>query len=163
MRCPICNAKMPKKMICPYCKVRGDQVVYGSNIEAKKLVRNKIDQDVVFSKTRPYDVNKTKMLLLTIFLGIFGVHNYYIGRIRRGILYNIGVALLIVASFFIEYNMRVWNNNLIDQICKICSVWGVVVVACWILDIFAVWLGYFKYPVKLATIEEVKYREKKYE
>ena len=103
------------------------------------------------------------MLLLTIFLGVFGVHNYYIGRIRRGIIFNIGIALLVVASVFIELNMRIWNDNLIDQICKISSVWGVIIIACWVLDIFAVWLGYFKYPVKLATIEEVKYREKKYE
>lgn len=163
MRCPICNARMPKKMICPYCKVRGEQVVYGSNIEAKKLIKNRIDEDVVFSKTRPYDVNKTKMLLFTIFLGLFGVHNYHVGRIYRGIIFNIGISLLLVASLFIELNMRNWGSVVVENVCRGVSVLGVIVFMCWILDIFAVWLGYFKYPVKLATIEEVKYREKKYE
>ena len=163
MRCPICNARMPKKMICPYCKVRGEQVIYGSNIEAKKLIKEKFNEEVVFSKTRPYDVSKTTMLLLTIFLGVFGVHNYYVGRIRRGIIFNIGVGTLILFSTLIEINQRILQSGVLLQICEIGGVLGAVIVACWILDIFAVWLGYFKYPVKIATLEEVKYREKKYE
>lgn len=37
--------------------------------------------------TQTSDKSKTTALILCIFLGLFGVHNFYVGKIGKGILY----------------------------------------------------------------------------
>lgn len=39
------------------------------------------------------DKSKTTALLLCIFLGMFGAHYYYVGRIGRGLLYTFTMGL----------------------------------------------------------------------
>ncbi len=163
MRCPICNAKMQLKTYCPYCKIYANQVIYSSNIEAKKSLKKGLKDEVTLSSTRPYDVNKRSLLLITIFLGLFGVHNYVIGRKSRGIVFNIGVSSLVLFSILLELNQKIWKSAVAKSLLEFFSVFGIIIGLLWIADIFAVAFGYFKIPIKLATIEEVKLRERKYE
>ena len=163
MRCPICNAKMPKKLICPYCKVTGDQVVYGSNIEAKKLLKHGVDDEVYLSSTMPYDVNKTRLLLYAIFLGWLGFHNYFIGRYKRGIYFNISLAIFLVCCLFFDINEKIWHIENLEYALQIISVLAGVFFVVWMADIIAICFSKFKTPVKLAKLEEIKFREKKYE
>ena len=154
---------MPKKLICPYCKVTGDQVQYGSNIEAKKLLRQGIDDEVYLSSTMPYDINRTKLLLYAIFLGWLGFHNYLVGRFKRGIYFNISLGIFLICCLFFEINERQWGIQMLEYSLQIVSVFSGLFFVIWFADIIAICLRKFKTPVKLAKLEEIKFREKKYE
>ena len=69
MTCPICGCKMPNKTMCIYCKITGDQVENASNKKAKERIKNHDRKEVYYSTTMPKDVNRTKLLLLTLLLG----------------------------------------------------------------------------------------------
>ena len=148
MKCPICGAKMVNKQLCPYCKITDEQVLNASNKKVSKC-RKEGNKDLIhFTNIIPKDVNKLKLILFTIFLGVFGVNHLYVKRIVRGWYAIITDSLFLV---FVIINMFVMPTsaffNVIYQIIGYAMAINVIL---WICDIINVCVRAFKVPIVLA-------------
>lgn len=108
--CPFCgNQAMPNARICPSCGV--DMADYGCGMSSK---------------------SKVAAGLLGIFLGCYGVHNFYLGYIKKGFI-QLGCivgsfVLLFVCSFLMalfEYNDAVVISTVLLAFADIALMLGV--------------------------------------
>lgn len=93
-RCPNCGAPMQSNE-CSYCH-------YVEPVESESAVKNVVINNVYTTQVQtgknyvtvvsPKD--KMVTLLLCIFLGCFGAHYFYVGRIGKGILYLFTAGLM---------------------------------------------------------------------
>lgn len=147
MRCPICGAKMVNKQLCPYCKVTDEQVLNSSNKMVKK-VRKEGNSDLIhFTNQIPKDVSRLKLILYTIFLGVFGVNHLYINRHKRG-LFSIITDVLFI-TFLILYMCLLSRGVFFNIAYQIIGYSMAINVVLWIFDIFNVFVKAFKIPVVL--------------
>ncbi len=103
-RCPRCGTKcMLSQNRCPECDLIFSRLEFASNKAAKKQLR-KFNRDfVVYTKDLPKDVSFIKLLLLTIFCGLFGAQYYYVGKYEKGILMTISFVYLVLCTIFNAY------------------------------------------------------------
>ncbi len=152
MVCPNCGNKIPKEAThCAYCKLSVEKIVSASNKEAKRALRNREKDRVVMSTYRPSDVNKTKLLLLSIFLGWAGGHCYYVGRMGRG--FTILLCLIIGICFAAipeTWTLHAYLSGVV------AGALGFACVFTWWMDILNICLNRFKIPVVLKGSEMPK-------
>lgn len=155
MICPKCGNKIPKDgLTCPYCKTSVEKIVKASNKEAKRALRNKEKDRVVLTSYRPEDVKKSKLILLTIFLGWAGAHCYYVGRMGRGFL----MLLCLVIGFACVATPETWAiHAYVGGI--VAGIFGFINVFIWWTDIVSVCFDRFKIPVVLKGEELPKDEE----
>lgn len=103
-RCPRCGTKcMLSQNRCPECDLIFSRLEFASNKAAKKQLR-KFNRDfVVYTKDLPKDVSFIKLLLLTIFCGLFGAQYYYVGKYEKGILMTMSFIYLVLCTIFNAY------------------------------------------------------------
>lgn len=148
MRCPICNCKMKNKTMCPYCKITGTQVKGASNQLAKIALKNGRREEVFNSKTIPFDVNYTRLLLIAIFTGFFGGHNYYVGKYAKGIYCTLSVVwaslMIVIGEVFGAAKYFVFG--LFYEISVLCASINVLF---WMVDVSEIVGRCFSMPVVL--------------
>ena len=79
-RCTKCD-KNYEGPVCPYCADKVWAEVDSTNFSAKPEPEEKKVEEGVSTKS------KLLAMVLCLFFGTFGVHNFYAGRIGKGILY----------------------------------------------------------------------------
>ena len=85
-RCPRCGTKNNyNEHRCYNCGLVFSRVENGSNKIAKGLIMAGKKDETVKARMFPKDVSKKKFLLLCGFLGIFGAHNFYVGRYVKAV------------------------------------------------------------------------------
>lgn len=85
-RCPRCDTRNNyHENRCSCCGLIFSRVENGSNLIAKGLILAGKKDETVKARMFPKDVSKKKFLLLCGFLGIFGAHNFYVGRYKKAI------------------------------------------------------------------------------
>lgn len=85
-RCPRCDTKNNFSAIrCCDCGLIFSRVEEGSNKLAKGLILAGKKEHTVKARMFPKDVSKKKFLLLCGFLGLFGAHNFYVGRYFKAV------------------------------------------------------------------------------
>ncbi len=85
-RCPRCDSKNGySEYRCSSCGLIFSRVENGSNSIAKGLILSGKSDQTVKARMFPKDVSKKKFLLLCGFLGIWGAHNFYVGRYKKAI------------------------------------------------------------------------------
>ena len=139
--------KVPvETMICPDCRLNYKKFNEATNQEAKEAIRQGEKDNVLMRKGCPTDVNKVKLLLLAIFCGLLGVHQYYVGRYKMGLVYTcffvVGITNAIL-TIMVENLL----NSMIYQVFSLFILgWGVVLFM-WIFDVANIILNKFKIPV----------------
>ena len=147
MKCPICGCKMPNKSICVYCKITGEQVENASNIKAKKAIKDGNKKDICYTTVMPNDVNRTKLLLLTILLGFVGAGNFYVGKRYKGLFCLISWILFLpfgITSLALEQRIFI-----VQLMYEIGLVLATVTIFMWIVDIILLITKSYKVPVIL--------------
>lgn len=148
-RCPRCNTKMPKEMaVCPKCRLNYVKFNQATNDEGKRALKLKEYDRVIYRKGCPDDMSRLKLLLLTIFLGFMGIHNYYVGRTRRGIFFTIFFIIGFVYALITNILKLKPSGELWEVFTFLVLIWGIVIFM-WIIDIAKVALNKFKIPVSL--------------
>ncbi len=147
--CPRCDMKMPKEvMVCPKCRLNFVKFDQATNQEAKAALKLGEKERVLYRKGCSKDIKRWKLLLITIFLGLFGGHNYYVGKTRRGVFFTIffiiGLINIIITDVL---NLRP-SGDLWEVFTFLVLIWGVVIFM-WVIDIVKVALNRFKIPVSL--------------
>lgn len=92
-KCPVCGAPMENNS-CGYCGYK-EEIHQNPAVVAPQSGQPFVQSQVVINnQTIPNLVvpgvskeNKMVALLLCIFLGMFGVHRFYVGKIGTGLLY----------------------------------------------------------------------------
>ena len=155
MKCPKCGCKIHKQIMCPYCKITGDEVRFASNKEAKRRIKEKNTKEVYNSTYLPYDVDRRKLTLITIFGGFFGFDLHYLGRYKSAI---IQFAIIILAFIFVVMT-NFFGYSFIKIITEVLTLISTIYLMIWFTKIFNILV--FKkanIPVVLPTKIELKDR-----
>ncbi len=152
-RCPRCDTKCPiHHPKCPACGLIYSRLVYATNKEAKKALRKRQKHLVVYDKVLPSDVNKWKLFFMTLFLGVFGGHNFYTGRIGRGVAKLIGMLMVTIAAML---PLTWWDIPLLSILMWILILPSAFCVLFWTVDTIKVLTNTFRVPI---AIEEDRMR-----
>lgn len=153
MRCPICDAKLESGLICKYCNITNEQIENASNKKVSQYRKEDKSDLIYFTNVIPKDISKIKLLLYAIFLGIFGVHLFYVKRYKRGLFAAISLP---VATFMQLINMFVVGFRSV----VIIEVLFEIVIGClafsiifWISDVISIIFRGFKVPIVLGEKE----------
>lgn len=149
-RCPRCDKKMPiTEAKCPRCGLVFSRLSKATNAAAKRAYKRREKDKVIYDKVLPKDVNKWKLLCMCIFLGLFGGHYFYIGRIWRGlIMLGAFVLVAIVAAFPLHY----WAVPVWEAIFSIAILPIAITFLLWIWDIFRIIFNKFPVPISIDEI-----------
>ncbi len=84
-KCPVCGAPMEND-VCGYCGYvkKAESVDTVININ-NNLVNAEVNNHTV--RRAVSDKSKMVALLLCVFLGVLGIHRFYVGKIGTGVLY----------------------------------------------------------------------------
>ena len=156
--CPRCGIKcLTGVESCPDCGLIFSRLEIATNKDAKKKIRRH-DKDFIINSSRiPSDVSYIKLLLLTIFVGIFGGHCFYVGRYFRGVVLLINTLLLMSYVIFNNFLVDLDGGRLIAALSTI----GGFFLLIWAYDLIAVIFKKFKIPVAIDVDEKVILSEDK--
>lgn len=90
--CKFCGEKIPEEaVLCTFC---GRQVEELKGAQPQVIINNSnentntnVNVNKNYSSSRGHEKNKWVALILCIFLGYFGAHKFYEGKMGMGILY----------------------------------------------------------------------------
>ena len=144
-RCPRCDNKcLQSATKCEECGLIFSRLEFATNTAAKNMIK-KGDRDyILYTSNLPKDLSYTKLLLYTLFLGLFGAHYYYTGKYIKGILMTAMMAYAIVCLIF--------NAYLVDYFSFLYVPIGLGVLA-WIVSVVYVISKKFKVPVYIERAE----------
>lgn len=98
-RCPRCGTKNEYSQFrCTECGLIFSRVENGSNQLAKGLILAGKKNETVKGYGFPKDVKKSKFLFLCGFLGLFGAHNFYVGRYVKAVFQLVSGLLALVLT-----------------------------------------------------------------
>ena len=104
-KCPKCGAPMEDELCgyCGYVEKKEPQPVFHGNDLSQQAIRTQTVQPQVVMANQPIGnpnivpgvsrKNKMTALILCIFLGGFGAHKFYVGKVGMGIIYLITLGL----------------------------------------------------------------------
>ena len=156
--CPRCGLKCLKGVeSCPECGLVFSRLEIATNKDAKQKIRRH-DKDFIINTSQiPSDVSYVKLLLLVIFVGIFGGHCFYVGRYWRGAILLVNALLLMSYVIFNDFLVNVDGGKLIAALATL----GGFVLLVWAYDVISVILKRFKIPVAIDVDEKTILGEEK--
>lgn len=147
MLCPKCYGKVDKKaQRCTYCGFNMSLLDNASNKEAKKIKKTIYKDDILFMKGIPADVSKKKLLLFSIFLGLFGVHDFYVGKFWQGLYLCISTSITLILAIILM-TLNLITQNVFQTIFEFMTIFQGIAVIIWVTDIFKIGFERFKIPV----------------
>lgn len=155
--------KKPTKVVCPRCKEKykvGTQkceicglvfarLKYATNSAAKNMIKHGQGKKVIYTSDIPKDVSWVKMFTFSLLLGIFGAHNFYIGRYKKAISMLV-MGVITIIGFALSLNSLL-NGGLNIVVSIIVGVNAIL----WILDTGTICMRKYKIPVYI-DLEELK-------
>lgn len=151
----VCDINATK---CPDCNLNFDKLEYASNKLAKRNFWAKKQDEIIKMPKYPKDVSKPKTILLCIFLGFFGAHNFYLGRY-----YKAFIQLIVGIIAFTLVAVASATSALYNTLVNIAAPFVGVFAIWWLLDIVAVSFGYYQIPISIDTslMPQADYSKKK--
>ncbi|HAJ77903.1 MAG TPA: hypothetical protein DCO89_02405 [Clostridiales bacterium] len=147
MLCPKCYGRIKKDQNrCYHCGFNINQMQGASNKQAKKALKGIYKDDVLYTTEIPEDVSKKKLLLLTIFLGLFGANHFYVGKFWQGLYMCISSSLALVLAVVITA-LNLSSQTVIDKIFQFILIFQGVNLVLWLMSIVNVAFGRYKIPV----------------
>lgn len=150
-KCPRCGEKClfasPK---CPECGLVFSRLNFVTNKAGKKCVLKRQKDKLLYMTSWPSDVSRLKAILLCGFLGLFGAHNFYLGRYIKAIFSLIFVSITVVFASMTAY------PDFYYIFIQIFAIPGAFPLIFWVLDFINICIGKYKIPVSIPDkIEEL--------
>lgn len=146
IECPRCSQKSLIGMeSCPGCGLVFSRMEIATNKDAKRKIHRGDRDFIVYTSKLPSDVKFIKLLLFTIFLGLFGGHCFYVGRYWRAGLLLTNSIVLVLCTIFNASIVQLQEGMFIAAVATVCG----LIMFVWVYDIFAVILKKFKVPVAI--------------
>lgn len=161
MRCPKCGARIPRESpICFKCGTKMTSVREASFTAVKEARKTYQPEKIVMSSFFPKDLSYKKTLLMCIFLGYFGGHQFYTQKYPQGIAYLVGslfflLCLIIpgaIVGFDIEFTIAIqtiYSTQATYALFVIACMVGATILVLWLKDLFNIICKRFKVPVVL--------------
>ena len=165
VKCPYCRMRIEKyAMTCTGCGITKEQICYASNADAKEIIKGRKEGKVLYTRVRPDDIHLGKFFLVLATLGLFGGHNFYVGRRKRGF-FMLGAMLICIAflvifpsTTYVTHPARVPFETSFFPFFP-TDVLGVIAFCMWIYDWFAIVVfSSFRYPVRINRKEKLNSR-----
>lgn len=148
-RCPRCGEKNAKNALrCCYCNLIFERLNWATNSAGKKMLKQGKKNKVVYVTEFPSDLQRHKVLLLCLFLGLWGGHCFYVGRLYKGIYMLISGTIYLIGG--VLSIMSVLPQTLGTVISIFVGILGFI----WLFDIFDICVKRFKVPVYIDFTEE---------
>ena len=146
-KCPRCGNKcLINQSKCEECGLLFERLQYTSNKAAKKKLA-KFDRDfIIYTNKYPKDMQYWKLLVYSIFLGLFGGHYYYCGKYIKGGLMTAGFVYTVFCTIFNAYLVNLIENFLFLPI-------GIYALA-WLYSLAMIIIRKFKVPVIVEMPED---------
>ena len=144
--CPRCGLKSPQGThACEDCGLVFERLAFASNKDAKRKIKRGDREYIIRTRKLPNDVKWWKLILLVLFTGLMGGHNYYVGRYLRGAIFSILFVITMLCVVFNSYIVTYYQAwlELIGAI--LIGPFAIV----WLWDITMVLLKKFKVPVAI--------------
>lgn len=105
MNCPKCYGKIDKvSNRCKSCGFNMRELNGATHKDVRRARKEGFGEDVLYTSILPDDIKKKKLLLLCIFLGLFGGHSYYAGKLVKGLYSTIvTIGLIVISSLHVAY------------------------------------------------------------
>ncbi len=154
MLCPKCYGKLSKdKKKCLYCGFDMTELDGASNKEAKEIKKTIYKDDILYTTSIPADVSKKKLLLFAIFLGLFGVHDFYVGKFWQGFYQCVVTGMVLILGITLSI-MNTFVQNAVQITFEFMTVFMGVALIVWVVDIIKICLERFKIPVYKKSFSE---------
>ncbi len=151
MWCPRCYATIKKgKNVCDGCGFKLDDLKTASNKNVKPAIKNGFRDDVFLSQTWPEDINKKKLTLYAIFLGMFGAHCLYVGRMLRGLYMLVSMIMLFIVAAIATMGISIYPIDFF------IAMFAGPTIVFYVFDIVNILLEKFKVPVILKKDFDLK-------
>lgn len=145
MWCPKCYGGMKEKNgICLHCGFQMKDLEGATNDNVKVARKNGKKEDILYTTKLPVDVKKKSLLLYCIFLGIFGAHNYYVGKFIKAIYMT--TTFVFMTLFMILKNSGV-GIDFVNYFYTFVALLQGVTIIMWIWDLISICFNKFKVPV----------------
>ena len=141
--CPYCGEKVEEEILeilCPYCgkTIKSDFKVCpycGNNYNNKKI------ENYYSNSNEMSDKNGIVCLLLLLFLGEFGAHKFYAGRIAGGV-----VMLVLTLTFLVFADMLGIHKFYVGRtsVMLVLTLGAIASFVLWIIDLIQLVSGNFK-------------------
>lgn len=113
-KCPNCGAPM-ETGVCEYCGTKAPTTftTHSSTTEIHRKTTQKSEMHIDITQSSNANTkSKGVLLILVIFFGAFGFHNFYVGRTGRGILFFFTVGLFCFGWVYDIF--KVCTNQFVD-------------------------------------------------
>ena len=145
MWCPKCYGKLDKKQgVCFHCGFKMKNFEGATNSDVKIARANGKKEDILYTNILPPDVSRRKLLLYSIFLGLIGGHNYYVGRFGKAIFATIAFCLAVLFTILQKANIATGFVNYFDTFVFLLQ--GIAVLI-WLYDLICIIFKKYKVPV----------------
>lgn len=150
--CPRCGLKSIKLQDeCPDCGLVFSRLELATNKEARRKILRRDTDFIIKTSTLPSDVSYIKLLLLTIFTGVFGGHCFRVGRYWRAGILLFNFVLIVMYTIFNAQLVAVDGGGLIASLMTISG----LVMMIWAYDIIMVVTKKFKVPIAIDLDGEI--------
>ena len=143
MRCPKCDKKIKAgKAFCEGCGTKVADIENASYEDAVEILKsgNLYEKEKVFySHKMPEKLERKKLLLLTIFGGFIGAHDFYVGKRKKAIIKLVLFILAEIANVLLYL-------KIVNGISTIAGALFLYPLASWIVDIFKVIFNKYEFP-----------------
>ena len=145
MICPVCYNKIENgKVVCNTCKFNLNDLKNASNSAVKLARKEARYDDIIYTNQIPSDLKPKKILLLAIFGGWFGLHNFYVNKTFRG-WFNLLSLFLSLASYTLVHT-NVLAQEFMTAVMYATILYFVTLVM-WIMDVTSLLFKNYKVPV----------------
>ena len=120
-----------------------ERLNYCSNKSAHKEVIRLRKRNYIMTKEWPSDANKKTALVLCFFFGLFGAHNFYLGRFFKAMTVLFGTVCSMIL-LFLPYGTVAYNVIRYISVLPAASV-----LVFWVLDFVKIFLETYKIPVSI--------------
>lgn len=146
-RCPRCDRKVPLyQPKCQRCGLIFERLSKATNDAAKKALRKKEYNKVIYDKVLPRDMRKWRFFFIALFTGWFGGHQYYIGKTGKGIASTITFLMLFSTVFMpVEW----WSDYYLNALLWVMILPQAFTIIFWIIGIFAIMFNRYKVPIAI--------------
>ena len=144
--CPRCGLRCYEGIeTCPDCGLVFSRLEIATNKDAKQKMRRHDHDFIIMTSKLPSDVSRTKLILYTIFFGVFGGHCFYVGRYWRGATFLTTFIAMFLMVVFNSSLAAIGNGALLGVLSTILG----FIMLMWPWDIFMVVLKKFKVPIAI--------------
>lgn len=146
MLCPKCYGSVNKSNgQCKHCGFHLKDMEGATNKKARWAFKNGLKEDVLYVTNLPTDVVYKKLLLTCIFLGLAGIHDLYVNKIKT-FLCKIIIFVIELIVFMLTWIIG-FETVLFNAIYSISSLFMGFNIIWWMVDLVKIPLRKYKVPV----------------